>query len=79
MSRKTARLTGWVRRRWCEVFALLKQMRKQPAEAWDALQKVSLRKALGALDHAWASFEERFFAELRLYEVQAQGGADLVR
>ncbi|CAK0869762.1 unnamed protein product [Prorocentrum cordatum] len=79
MSRKTARLTGWVRRRWCEVFALLRQMRKRPAEAWDALLKVSLSEALSALDHAWASFEERFFAELRLYEVQAQDSADLVR
>jgi len=79
MSRKTARLSGWLRRRWGEVFLLLKQLRKRPAEAWDAFHKLSLREALGALDHAWASFEERFFAELRLYEVQAQGGADLVR
>ncbi|CAK0795208.1 unnamed protein product [Prorocentrum cordatum] len=70
LSQHCARLSGRLRRCWADVFWLLKQLRKLPAETWEAPQQASLRKALGALDHAWAAFEERFFAELKFYDMQ---------
>jgi len=79
----SSRSRSRLRARWHEAFWLLKLLRARPAEAWEAEEKAQLRAALAALDHAWASFEERFFYELAHIEREAMAmaarGAHLVQ